>query len=503
MLRVVIGQVGWQSVRFAAPILLAILLLPGLQAQQPGEVSYRDISTMPEGVLGERIRSVIETINGASPEVVQRFIEQECAGRFRDIVPMDEHVDAFLNVHRQWGSVQFHGIRTYDPPRPNETIVILKDSNFGAWRAFVIQLDQAAEDRIASLSLTDARVPTNVTEPGISQADLIHQTSELVERVCAQDVFSGTVLVAKEDDVLYSHACGEASKRFHVANNIDTKFNLGSMNKMFTATAINQLVERGVLAYHETIDAHVDESWLPLDITSKITIHHLLTHTSGLGSYFNETFWNGSRQLYRDVNDFKPLVRSEELAFEPGARFRYSNTGMLLLGVVIESATGESYFDYIRENIYEPAGMVNSDSYEMDFPVENLAIGYISARDSEYGWENNLYKHVVKGGPAGGGFSTVTDMYRFARALETGKLVSRETLELMWTDPSGDGYGYGFGVAEGAAGKVVGHGGGFPGLNSNLDIFVASGYVVVVMSNYDEGASPVAQRINYLIGRVN
>jgi CubicO group peptidase (beta-lactamase class C family) len=94
-------------------------------------------------------------------------------------------------------------------------------------------------------------------------------------------------------------------------------------------------------------------------------------------------------------------------------------------------------------------------------------------------------------------------MYRFARALETGKLVSRETLQLMWTDHSGDGYGYGFGVAEGAAGKVVGHGGGFPGLNSNLDIFVASGYVVVVMSNYDEGASPVAQRINYLIGRVN
>ncbi len=119
MLRVVIGQVGWQSVRFAAPILLAILLLPGLQAQQPGEVSYRDISTMPEGVLGERIRSVIETINGASPEVVQRFIEQECAGRFRDMVPMDEHIDAFLNVHRQWGSVQFHGIRTYEPPRPN------------------------------------------------------------------------------------------------------------------------------------------------------------------------------------------------------------------------------------------------------------------------------------------------------------------------------------------------------------------------------------------------
>jgi len=503
MVPMVIRKPGWRKMWHAAPILLATLQLPALSAQQPGEISYRDVSTMPDGVLGERIRSVIETLNAGSPQAVRRFLEQECTDRFRNFAPMEDHLDAFLSVHRQWGSVQFHGIRTYEPPRPNQAIVILKDSNFGAWRAFVVQLDEASGNRVASLSLTDARVPTNVTEAGISQPSLVQQTSELVERVCQQDIFSGTVLVAKGDEVLYSQACGEASKRFHVANNIDTKFNLGSMNKMFTATAINQLVEQGVLAYDETIDAYVDESWLPQGVTSKITIHHLLTHTSGLGSYFNETYWNGSRQLYRDVNDFKPMVRSEQLAFEPGARFRYSNTGMLLLGVVIENATGESYFDYIRENIYEPAGMVNSDSYEMDFPVENLAIGYIRARDSEYGWENNLYKHVIKGGPAGGGFSTVTDMYRFARALETGKLVSRESLELMWTDHSGDAYGYGFSVAEGAAGKVVGHGGGFPGLNSNLDIFIDSGYVVVVMSNYDEGASPVARQISTLIGRVN
>ncbi len=503
MLRTVVCQLGLPSLRCAAAIVLAALLLPTLHAQQPGEVSYRDVSIMPDGVLGDRIRSVIETLNANSPEAVQRFLQQECSERFRNIAPMDEHLSAFLGVHRQWGEVQFHSIRTYEPPRPDETIVILKDSNFGAWRAFVIQLDEAAENRITSLSLTDARVPTNVSQPDVSQTELIGQTSGMVQRLCAQDVFSGTILLAKGDDILYSHACGEASKRFHVANNIDTKFNLGSMNKMFTATAINQLVERGVLAYDETIEAHVDQSWLPSDVTSKITIHHLLTHTSGLGSYFNETYWNGSRELYRDVDDFKPLVSGEQLAFEPGERFRYSNTGMLLLGVVIESATGQSYFDYIRENIYEAAGMANSDSYEMDFPVDNLAIGYIPNRNSEYGWENNLYKHVIKGGPAGGGFSTVTDIYHFARALETGKLVSNETLELMWTDHSGDGYGYGFGIAEGPAGKVTGHGGGFPGLNSNLDIFVDSGYVVVVMSNYDEGASPVARQISNLIGRMN
>ena len=224
-------------------------------------------------------------------------------------------------------------------------------------------------------------------------------------------------------------------------------------------------------------------------------------HTSGLGSYFNDTYWNGSREQYRTVEDFKPLVKDEQLEFEPGARFRYSNTGMLLLGVVIESATGQSYFDYIRENIYAPAGMTHSDSYEMDYPVENLAIGYIPDRDSEYGWQNNVFKHVIKGGPAGGGFSTVGDLHRFARALQTGALVSDASLATMWTDQSGAGYGYGFQIQQGPAGTVVGHGGGFPGLNGNLDIFVDQGYIVAVLANYDRAASPVADRIHQLIAR--
>ncbi len=349
------------------------------------------------------------------------------------------------------------------------------------------------------LSFPSGAAAQGADEPQLTAGDIIEQTNDLVHRLCEQDVFSGTVLVAKGDDVLLSHACGEASKRFHVSNDIDTKFNLGSMNKMFTATSIAQLVDKGALSFDDPISEYVDETWLPREITDKITIHHLLSHTSGLGSYFNETYWNGSRQLYRSVEDFKPLVQGDELAFEPGESYRYSNTGMLLLGVVIESATGGSYFDYIREHIYRPAGMTNTDSYEMDFPEENLAIGYIRSENSEYGWENNLYKHVIKGGPAGGGFSTVGDLHRFARALQTGKLVSRETLETLWSDHSGTGYGYGFGIGFGPAGKIVGHGGGFPGLNANLDIFLDNGYVVAVMSNYDRAARPLAEGIQSFI----
>jgi CubicO group peptidase (beta-lactamase class C family) len=175
---------------------------------------------------------------------------------------------------------------------------------------------------------------------------------------------------------------------------------------------------------------------------------------------------------------------------------------MFLLGVVIEKVTGEDYFDHIREAIYAPAGMANSDCYEMDYPVENLAIGYSPDFTSPYKWQNNLYKHVIKGGPAGGGFSTVKDLHRFALALLSGKLVSKAMLETMWADFKGANYGYGFQVSQSPMGKIVGHSGGFPGINSKLDIYVDSGYIVAVMSNCDDGASPLADKTRSILARV-
>jgi CubicO group peptidase (beta-lactamase class C family) len=483
-------------------IILLIFALQAAVAQQPGEVSYQDESVMPAGIKGVRIEALIDTLNANDPDHVREFMETHCTEKFRNFAPMDEHVNVFLSLYDETGGMDFHSIRTYVPERKGETVVILKDRNFGSWRAFVMRFDEKNDSLISGLNFATARTPSNVEEPALDDEQFLQSVKDLMERLIAKNLFSGTFLIAKGDDILMTFVGGEASKRFHVPNNIDTKFNLGSMNKMFTATAIMQLVERGRLSLDDPISKYVDESWIPEEITSKITIHHLLTHTSGLGSYFNETYMKGSRELFRKVDDFKPLVNGEKPAFEPGKRFLYSNTGMLLLGVVIESITSGSYFDYIRKNIYEPAGMTDSDSYEMDYPVENLAIGYSRDRNSPYGWQNNLYKHVIKGGPAGGGFSTVKDLHRFARAIQTGKLISKESLDKMWKDYAGGYYGYGFSVEEGPNGKVVGHGGGFDGINSNLDIYLDRGYIVAVMSNYDNGASPIGQKVGQILSRV-
>ena len=233
--------------------------------------------------------------------------------------------------------------------------------------------------------------------------------------------------------MLLTKAAGEADKGFHVPNNVDTRFNLGSMNKMFTATAVVRLAEQGKLSFEDRISKFIDESWLPREITDKITVRHLLTHSSGLGSYFNAEYERSSRELFRKLDDYKPLIRSDRPAFTPGERFQYSNTGMFLLGVIIERVTQTDYFDHIRKVIYEPAGMTHSDCYEMDYPVENLAIGYSPDWESPYSWQNNYYKHVIKGGPAGGGFSTVRICTGSLSPCWRGN-TCRRIHETMWTD---------------------------------------------------------------------
>ena len=336
--------------------------------------------------------------------------------------------------------------------------------------------------------------------------DALTQLAEYGDKMADEDTFSGTILLAKDDKILYSAAHGMASKRFAVPNNLQTKLNLGSMNKMFTAVAIMQLVEKEKISLDDRLGKYLDESWISKDISAKIKIRHLLTHTSGLGSYFNRRFAETSKNHFRALADYKPLIVGETLQFEPGSSAHYSNTGMFLLGAVIEAATGQSYFDYIRRKIYEPAGMINSGCYEMDQPVPNLAMGYSRNGENKTGWNNNLYLHVLKGGPAGGCFSTVEDLYKFSTALVGYKLLEQENTETLYskkTELRGGSYGYGFSVRATPDDRIVGHSGGFSGISSNLDIFLDTGYVAVVLSNYSGAARPLRAKIRSLLLRIS
>jgi len=499
----------WVHRRALAPLIALILTCCAMA--QPTAGPYREVRALPDGAMGERIEALLAAIAGGDADEMARFVTAHFTKAFLAQFPTEEHVSILMGVHRAHRALEFYGIRQYEeslPADPGETVqvVIAKSALTGQWRGLICEFEDKPAHRINGLMIAPARPPADLPpEPKIDDAGLKRELTAFVAKLAASEAFSGAALVARGDEILYRDAAGLASRRFEAANRTDTKFNLGSMNKMFTAVAIAQLVERGKLRYEDTIDAWVDESWLPKDVTQRIQVRHLLSHTSGLGSYFTDDFFNASRTRYRVIEDFKPLVSSDRPAFEPGAQWQYSNTGFLLLGVVIQAASGQSYYDYVQERIHRPAGMKNTGCYDMDEPVPNLAIGYTRGHGADGGWKNNLFLHSIKGGPAGGGFSTVEDLHRFARALLSGKLISAESLRTLTTakpEIGSPNYGYGFSVRGSDDDRVVGHTGGFPGINSALDIYLDRGLIIAAMANDDEGAMQVRDRARSLLDRL-
>ncbi len=468
--------------------------------------AYKDVKEMPGGAIGARIQSMIDTVNANDADRTRAFIESSFTESFRNYAPMEQHLEVFGSVYSQSHGFEFYGIRKYEKPQPDgEYVVILRNKLTRGWDAFVMGIESDPPHRIAGLQFAPARPPSDLPPAAkLTGAEMIKELRSFMQRLVDADAFSGSVLLAKDGRILFKGAYGLASKRFNVPNRVDTKFNLGSMNKMFTGAAIAQLVQRGKLSLDDPLSKFLSTDWLPHDVTDKIKIKHLLTHTSGLGSYFNDTYMNSSKTLFRELDDYKPLVAGSTLAFEPGTDWQYSNTGMFLLGVVIEKVTGQDFFDHIRKNIYAPAGMVNSDCYDMDRPVPNLAMGYSNEQFDDDGpqWTNNMFKHVVRGGPAGGGFSTVEDLLRFDIALRSHKLLNPKYTEMVWSgkpELNSPDYGFGFGAGGPPNDRRVGHSGGFPGISSNLDMFLDSGYTAIVMSNYDGGSRAVSSKMQQLI----
>jgi CubicO group peptidase (beta-lactamase class C family) len=451
----------------------------------------------PPAEAERTLRELVRVMGVDSQDTLRRFVEQRFLVSGPGSVPVEARVERLAMLGGMFGKLDIRDVSTATQTEVSATV---QSGRTEQWRQITLWFDSVPPHRILRVGLRPASAP-DAPARRLSDAEIVEQLRAYVERMAKRDAFSGTVLLAKRGRPLYNAAFGEANKDYGVQNTIDTKFNLGSMNKMFTAVAVMQLAEAGKLSLDDSLGKFLKAGAMRPEVLSKVRVKHLLTHTSGLGSYFNPRWDSLSRTLFRSVDDWMGLIKNDSLEFEPGTRWSYSNTGMLVLGKVIEAASGQDYFDYIRERIYKPAGMTNSDSYELDRVIKNLAIGYDierTAKGAEY--RPNTFYHVLRGGPAGGGYSTVGDLTRFAAALVEGKLVSRDGVKQLTTpkpEISSPRYGFGFGIEEN--GRIVGHGGGFPGINSQLDIFVEEDYTLAVMSNYSMGAQPVVEKGRALI----
>jgi CubicO group peptidase (beta-lactamase class C family) len=242
---------------------------------------------------------------------------------------------------------------------------------------------------------------------------------------------------------------------------------------MFTAVAIAKLVEEGRLSYDDPIGMYLDTEWVSEDVGARVQVRHLLNHTSGLGHYWDN--WDFYANTIRELDDFKQIV-SDELAFEPGTEYQYSNSGYLLLGAIIEEITGESYYEHIQRVILDPCGMTETGFYEMDIPYPNLAIGYYEDDEDDGKLKNNNLFLGVRGASDGGAWSTAADMHRFFLALRSDVLVNTETREMLWAPkPMSPEYGYGFQIGD----QWVGHWGGFTGFEAFVFYFPASDHIFI------------------------
>lgn len=339
---------------------------------------------------------------------------------------------------------------------------------------------------------TDSRGAVGEPSSAPDRSTVAGQIGAGIQELAAQGRFSGAVLVARGGEPILKQAYGQADRPLDLPNQVDTKFNLGSMDKMFTAVAIMQLVEQERLALDDTIADHLPD-YPNQEVAGAVTIHQLLTHTSGLGDYFDSERYEELHDQIRSVADYAPLFVDTPLEFEPGEQFRYSNSGFIVLGRIIEEVTGQSYYDYVQQNIFDPSGMTGTGAYELDAGVPNLAWGYtrFDAEGNETDESrNNSFWMPMRGGSAGGGFSTVEDLLRFGNALLDCRLLSPASTELMLAGKvrMGENAQYGYGFMNRMVGnqRAVGHGGGAPGICSLMNIYLDLEYTTIVLTNSDE-----------------
>jgi CubicO group peptidase (beta-lactamase class C family) len=304
----------------------------------------------------------------------------------------------------------------------------------------------------------------------------------IVQPLVESKQFMGTVLVARGDQVLFDKAYGQANAEWAVANTTNTKFRIGSITKQFTAASILLLEERGKLKVDDPIRKHYANAPAAWD---GITLKHLLTHSSGIPNLTDGPEFERRKQLVTSLDETIAWFRDKPLDFAPGERMKYSNSGYIMLGYVIEKVSGGSYADFVQQNILTPVGMKDSGYDSNADIIERRASGYVNAGGK---LRNADYVQMSIPHAAGGLYSTTGDLLRWNRALYGGKVLKPESLAKM-TTPFKDRYAFGISSGESSGRKFFEHGGGIEGFNTQLIYYPASQITIVALSNVN-GAAP-------------
>ncbi len=324
------------------------------------------------------------------------------------------------------------------------------------------------------------------------QNEPVARMEQIIQSYVPTKQFMGTVLVSRNGKILLDKGYGFANLEWQIPNTPTTKFRLGSITKQFTAASILLLEERGKLKVEDPVKKYMPDAPAAWD---KVTIFHLLTHTSGIPSFTSFPDLESKQMQAMTPQQLVDWFKDKPLEFEPGSKWNYSNSGYVLLGYLIEKISGLSYADFVQQNIFTPLGMKDSGYDSNSALIAHRAAGYSRGKD---GPENAGFVNMTVPLSAGGLYSTTEDLLRWEEGLFGGKVLKPESLAKM-TTPFKDDYAFGLGVSTKNGHKMIAHNGGIQGFNTSLIYYPDDKLVVAVLANLN---GPFADQIAAQLGEV-
>lgn len=427
---------------------LALLLLVVPLAARAGEAKE---AKLPASPLGKLAAAYLELFDRGDRDALRDFI----ATSYSTAALQERSAEARAAMHTRIRSTAgAFAVFKVEQDDEYELRLWVRSQLTQEWFRLWFQREQQplAPFRLSGIVIEPVNCPLPpLCRPRLSEAQMVAELGPYLDGLAAADLFSGVVLVARDGTPLFEKAYGASA--WKTPNQASTRFGLASMGKMFTGVAVAQLAEQGRLSFQDPIRKYLPEH--PRDITGRVTLHHLLTHTSGMASFLDA---RGLAEIqFLSLQDSLAVFFRRGLSFEPGERWQYSNAGYITLEAIVERVSRQPFPAYLEEHIYKPSGMRSTSD----------------------------------------GFSTAEDLLRFSIALRGNKLLDRENTARVVTGRvqttwGGARYGYGFADQKVRGQRIVGHAGAAPGWSGQLDIYWESGYTVVVLANREQG---IAQRI--------
>ena len=441
-------------------------------------LSAQEVRTGPPPEIRALVDAFLKALNGDAAAWEAMAKERFSADHLKNTTAADRK-QLFDKIRADFGNVTFERATREGPDAPLQLHV---KGSTGATGRINLEIDGGSPPRISNLTVARsdqaeqqgaAAAPPPPIHARLSPDELARALGDYLSKLAAADAFSGIALVAKGETALFHQAYGFADRANKIPNSVRTRFNLGSINKAFTRIAIDQLVAEGKVSYSDTIEKFFPD--YPQAVSRSATVHQLLSHQAGLADFFGPEFNREPKDRFRSNADYFRFVSARTPLFAPGARNQYCNGCYITLGAIVERVSGMPYEQYVAEHVFRRADMTSTGYPQMDAIEPNIAIGY-TRRTPDGQLRSNVYMHGAAGSAAGGGYSTASDLFAFAKAVRKGLF------------PGAD--------------KGVGIAGGAPGINA----MVESGgeWTVVVMANLDPpAASQVGQAIMKALGGVD